>query len=86
MRNIKEVHEAANQHIGRLLYLVERWDNEKEYEDIQDYLKDVQKRIPEAYKITDDFSIHFKCVDGEFIMEFELLETNIKCTATYIKA
>ena len=35
-----------------LFYLRERWQDEKKYEDINDYLHRIQQDIPEAYKIT----------------------------------
>ena len=45
--------------------LYERWQDEKEYEDIADYLKAIQNSIPEAYSITKrPFGIKCKASDG----------------------
>ena len=42
-----------------------RWQDEKEYEDINDYLTTIKKTIPEAYAITKrPFGIKVKCDDG----------------------
>ena len=47
-----------------LFYLRERWQDEKEYEDINDYLHRIQQDIPEAYKITKrPFGIVCRCSD-----------------------
>lgn len=49
-----------------LMYLYERWQDEKKYEDINDYLESMKRLVPEAYKISGDpFSITFKCEDGD---------------------
>jgi len=45
--------------------LYERWQDEKEYEDIADYLTAIQKSIPQAYAITKrPFGIKCKGSDG----------------------
>jgi len=45
--------------------LYERWQDEKEYEDIADYLTAIKKSIPEAYAITKrPFGIKCKGSDG----------------------
>lgn len=59
--------------------LWERWQDEKEYEDIQDYLTVIQKHIPEAYKITKrPFGVHCKCDDGE-------IHVQVKRDGRYLK-
>ena len=51
--------------VNRFMYLYERWQDEREYEDINDYLKEMQKLVPEAYKISKrPFGITCKCTDG----------------------
>lgn len=50
-----------------ILDLYIRYQYEKEYEDIQDYLKAIQKQLPEAKKITSrPFTIKCELPDGEF--------------------
>ena len=45
-----------------LCYLYERWQDEKAHEDINDYLKALQKTIPQAYKMTKrPFGVVCKC-------------------------
>jgi len=46
--------------------LYSRWQCEKEFEDINDYLDVLKKTIPQAYKILKrPFSIICKCDDGD---------------------
>ena len=48
-----------------LFNLYGRWQDEKEYEDIADYLATIQKLIPQAYSITKrPFGIKCKGSDG----------------------
>jgi len=48
-----------------LFNLHTRWKDEKEYEDIADYLATIQKSIPQAYSITKrPFGIKCKGSDG----------------------
>lgn len=62
-----------------LFYLWERWQDEKEYEDIQEYLKAIQKSIPEAFKITKrPFGIVCECDDGQ-------MHIQIKRQGNYLK-
>ena len=50
--------------------LYERWQDEYEYEDINDYLKVIQKSLPEAFKIhKNPFGITAKCADGNIRIE-----------------
>ena len=66
-------------HTEFLCYLWERWQDEKEYEDIQDYLTAIQARIPEAYKMTKrPFGVHCKCDDGS-------IHIQIKRSGNYLK-
>lgn len=49
-----------------LCYLWARWQDEKEYEDINDYLKAIQIRIPGAFKMTKrPFGFVSRCDDGD---------------------
>lgn len=49
-----------------LCNLYERWQDEKEYEDINDYLTVIQKHIPEAKTISKrPFGITCECDDGK---------------------
>lgn len=48
-----------------ICYLWSRWLDEREYEDIRDYLTAVQKFLPSAFKITKrPFGFSVKCSDG----------------------
>lgn len=68
----------VNNDIGDLLFeLRERWDCEKEYEDIEDYLKVIQKSIPEAFKIYKrPFGIDCKCSDGILNISVKVINSN----------
>lgn len=61
-----KVNTENNGKIANLIFdLYERWLDEQEYEDINDYLKVIQKSIPEAFKIhKNPFGITAKCDDG----------------------
>lgn len=49
-----------------ICYLWERWQDEHEYEDINDYLKAIQSYIPEASKMMKrPFGFAAKCDDGD---------------------
>lgn len=48
-----------------LAYLYDRWQDEKKYEDIADYLQAIQRDVPNAYDITGEpFGFKVKCDDG----------------------
>ena len=47
-----------------LFYLYERWQDEKEYEDIKDDLKEIKNHIPQAQRMTKrPFGVVCKCED-----------------------
>ena len=76
---IKEAWKAVNDSANTIFYLYERWQDEKEYEDIKDYLAVVQKSVPGAYKMTRrPFGFKAKCEDGE-------LAVSVKLDGRYIK-
>lgn len=77
---MKELWENVNDNHAELLFgLWRRWQEEKEYEDIQDYFLVIQKHIPEAYKITKrPFGVHCKCDDGN-------IHIQIKRSGNYLK-
>ena len=61
-----------------LAYLKDRWTDECEYEDINDYLAAIKNRFPAAYKITKrPFGFWMKCTDGR-------LKVDIKASATQV--
>ena len=88
MMTKKEIWEAINN--GKtsdfLFSLYERWQDEKEYEDIADYLVAIQKSVPQAYAMTKrPFGIKCKGSDGNlhaFIKrngsKIQLIAKNIK--------
>jgi len=54
-----------NENAELLISLWERWQDEKEYEDIGDYLKHIQQSIDNVISITKrPFGIKIKCDDG----------------------
>lgn len=63
---VKELWEKINRENAEMLcYLYDRWQDEKKYEDIKDYLEYAQRDIPEAFKISKrPFGITCKCDDG----------------------
>jgi len=63
----KELWNTINDQHSRLFFnLKERWMNEREYEDIQEYLKVIQKSVPQAKSIRKDpFGITCVCEDGK---------------------
>lgn len=67
----KKVNEENYGRIAGLIFdLYERWQEEQEYEDINDYLKVIQKSIPQAVEIhKNPFGITAKCDDGNIRIE-----------------
>lgn len=65
----KELWEHFNKEekiVNRFMYLYERWQDEREYEDINDYLENIKTLVPEAYKIHKrPFGITCRCSDGD---------------------
>lgn len=71
---------------GKLGYLIvnlaERWTCERDYEDINDYLKVIQESIPEAVKIHKrPFGVTCKCDDGNIRIEARCSGGNLTLTA-----
>lgn len=65
--------------VNSLFKLYERWLDERECEDINDYLEAVKKKIPEAIKATKKpFGFIIKCEDGN-------LHASIKQSRGYAK-
>ena len=77
---MNELWKNVNDNYADLFFnLWSRWQDEKEYEDIQDYLAVIQKYIPEAYKITKrPFGVHCKCDDGN-------IHIQVKRNGNYLK-
>ena len=64
--------------VGYFGYLRDRWADEHEYEDIKDYLKAVQNRVPSAYKMTKrPFGFLCDCEDG-------ILKISVKVNGRYV--
>ena len=74
--------------VSDLLFNVyERWLNEKEYEDIADYLTAIQKSIPEAYAITKrPFGIKCKGSDGNLHAFIKRSGNTIQLSAKNLKS
>jgi len=55
-----------------LIDLWHRWQDEKDYEDINDYLKAIQRSIPQAYKITKrPFGIRCRCDGCDLVVQIK---------------
>ena len=53
-------------HAELLCGLWERWQDEKDYEDINDYLAVIKNHLPSAYKMSKrPFGVLCKCDDGD---------------------
>lgn len=67
----------------RLVYLYERWLDEREYEDIGDYLATIQTVVPGAYKMTKrPFGFKVRCEDGEIHVTFKIKGNYVSMTGT----
>lgn len=63
----KEMWKLADEEAYTLLALRDRWQDERLYEDINDYLRVVQSKIPCAYEMMKrPFGFKAKCEDGTF--------------------
>lgn len=52
-------------HPKKVLYLAERWEDERDYEDIKDYEVELQKSIPSVFSMRKrPFGFSIKCTDG----------------------
>lgn len=75
----------CDKNISFLAMLYDRWQDEKEYEDISEYLEVIKKEIPEAYDITDDtFVITFECTDGFMEVSFVEEGTRLKVNCEFL--
>lgn len=58
-----------NSLLSFLTYLYDRWQDECEYEDINDYLQAIKRSIPNAYEIkAEPFGFKVKCDDGILVV------------------
>lgn len=63
-----------------------RWQEEKQYEDIADYLKAIQNIIPCAYKILKrPFSVICKCDNGDIQIGIKINSTHVQLFAKAYK-
>lgn len=61
----KEDNGKTAQFLILLVDLYDRWQDECEYEDLDDYLEVIQKYIPGAFEMTEEpFGFKIKCDDG----------------------
>ena len=69
--NLKKGEEMVDQidkeHGDFLFHLFERWLDEYKYEDINDYLAAIQKRIPRAFRINKGFKICVRIFRYDFV-------------------
>ena len=62
-----------------ILNLSQRWLDEQDYEDINEYLQVIQKQIPQAYKMSKrPFGVTCKCEDGNLLIYVKLTNTSIQ--------
>ena len=68
---MQELWDKINNEDAQFLnYLYCRWQDEKQYEDINDYLDAIKEKVPEAFKITKrPFGITCKCDDGLLVVD-----------------
>lgn len=73
-----------NEHAGFLFMLWQRWQDEKDFEDINDYLSAIQKRLPMAYAITKrPFGVKLKASDRDIKVD---IKTQGRYAKLYVKA
>ena len=67
---ISELSKKLNDETCNLLFsLYDRWQEEKLYEDLSDYLVAIQKVIPEASEIkSTPFQVTCSCSDGKLLL------------------
>lgn len=52
-------------HPKKVLYLAERWEDERDYEDIKDYEVELQKSMPSVHSMRKHpFGFSVSCTDG----------------------
>lgn len=74
--NKKEATKKTKEFLDMIAYLFGRWMDERDYEDINDYLQVIQKVEPRAYEMTDDpFGVKIN-VDGTPIHFFVEIKGN----------
>jgi len=57
---------ATEKVTDKIFYLKERWGDERQYEDINDYLECIKQDLPDAYKIHKrPFGVTIRCEDGD---------------------
>jgi len=76
----QEMAKNINANFSNLMFnLYERWQDEKEYEDFNDYVETFKKHIPETIKgLKRPFGFIVKCSDGN-------LKTSVKVQGKYAK-
>ena len=69
-----------------IFYLRDRWVEEGEYESIDEYLKAIQKSIPEAYKVyKKPFGFKVKCTDGDVKVSVKVRGTKYALNGEFFK-
>lgn len=65
--------------------LYERWQNEKDYEDINDYLAAIQKLEPNAFRLKKrPFELHIKCQGGAVLFcKIKAAKTSLQIICSY---
>ena len=78
--NKKELWNKVNDENATMLFnMYGRWQDEKHYEDINDYLEVIKQKIPQAFKISKrPFAITCKCDDGD-------IKISVKRDGSYAK-
>lgn len=75
----------SEKHAEFIFYLYERWQDEKEYEDFQDYIDVMKERIPEVLTGTKhQFGFIIKCDDGEIFVGVEKTKKELQMYVQYL--
>jgi hypothetical protein len=73
--------------VGDLMFrLYERWQNEREHEDINEYLKAIQKSVRGAYKMSKrPFGVFVHCTDGDLQVSVKSIGKGIQLFASSVQ-
>ena len=79
MRTAREIWAATGEAVNLILNLRARWQDEREYEDIKDYLKPIQSLIPEATQMHKrPFGFTAKASDGTIKIWVEIKSSGVE--------
>ena len=82
IKNLKETAEYINKnHVKTLIYLYERWQDEKEYENFNDYVEYFRKKVNSTIKGTKrPFGFLVKCKNGILKISIKIQGKDLQIT------